>query len=123
MAVTERARVVVYTIVLAAVGLDRGSRLGLIAIIAQTVLSEQILSRWLRTEWLRVRSERTYDSLHDLFQQSPTGARFDVKASELYVLYETSKANAGVTLSSSIFQKLNASLSKEWDDIKRTLNI
>jgi hypothetical protein len=123
MAVTERARVGVYTVVLVAVALYRGSDLGLIAIVAQTVLSEVILARWFRIEWLRARSERTYDFLHDLFRQAPTGAQFDVKASELYVLYETSKANAGVTLSAAIFEKLNPSLSTEWDDIKRMLNI
>jgi hypothetical protein len=40
-----------------------------------------------------------------------------------FSMYETAKANAAVTLSSKLFDKLNPSLSKEWEKIKVALKI
>ena len=38
-------------------------------------------------------------------------------------MYETSKANAGITLSSTIFDDLNPTLSTEWDKVKATVKL
>ena len=123
MARQERIRIVAYAVVLVVVVLYRGSSVGLITIVAQTVLSEQILSHWLRIEWLRGRSEQAYEAMHDLFRLVPAGSEFDIKASQIYVLYETSKASAGITLSSRIFEQVNPSLSKDWERIRQSLKI
>jgi len=39
------------------------------------------------------------------------------------MMYETAKANAGITLSSTIFDDLNPTLSAEWSKVKEALKI
>jgi hypothetical protein len=103
--------------------LSRETDLGLIAAGAQALFSEILLSKWLRLEWLRQRSEKVYTHLGQLLK---TARSFNkeltrAQAVEYVSYYETSKSNAGVVLSDSIFKKLNPSLSAEWEKILKTL--
>ena len=90
---------------------------------SQALFSEQILSRWLRLEWLRARFEKTFDDVYKLFQTRPPVAQFNVHALVALSMYETAKANAAVTLSSKTFDRLNSTLSAEWEKVKTTLRI
>ena len=42
---------------------------------------------------------------------------------DAFSMYETAKANAGITLSSTIFDDLNPTLSTEWEKVKASLKI
>lgn len=103
--------------------LYRKTDLALLAVAAQAIFSEQVLSRWLRLEWLRIRSEKVFEQTYSVFQRSPSTEVLFAKILELYGLYETGKANAGISLSSRIFYSNNARLSEEWEEIKATLKL
>lgn len=117
----ERAKVAVYAILWLVAVLNRSTDLGWIAAAAQAVFSEQILSKWFRLEWLRMRFERTFDDMYRLFQNRGSAQKFLAMTLDSLGMYETSKANAAVTLSSKIFQERNAGLSIEWEAIKQRL--
>ncbi|MEI6069728.1 MAG: hypothetical protein WCP96_20510 [Methylococcaceae bacterium] len=123
MAKTERIKVFVYLALFAIVLLYRNTDLVIAVAAAQAVFSEQIVSRWLRLEWLRVRCDNTYTHMYSIFQTSPNRSTMNAKVLEYFTFYETGKANAGIMLSTKVFQKLNPSLSIEWEKIKTTLNI
>lgn len=58
-----------------------------------------------------------------LFQTKPWAPQFNAHALDTLSMYETSKANAGITLSSTIFDDLNPTLSTEWDKVKATVKL
>lgn len=119
----ERARILVYIILWLVCLLYRRSDLGVVLAATQAVFSEQILAKWFRLEWLRMRYERTFDDVYKLFQSQPPVEQFNAMALTSFSMYEAAKANAAVTLSSKLFDKLNPSLSKEWEKIKVALKI
>ncbi|WP_232232561.1 hypothetical protein [Cupriavidus sp. amp6] len=119
----ERVRVGIYATLWVACVLTRRTDLGVVVAASQAVFSEQILAKWLRIEWLRSRCEKVYDDVFKLFQSGATGQTFNAMAMEAVTAYETGKANAAVTLSSKLFEKLNPTLSREWDAIKQSLKI
>ena len=123
MAKTERIKVSFYVVIFFILLLIRRTDLAIASTAAQAVFSEQIISQWLRLEWLRTRFDTTYSSLYTLFQSSPTKPVLYAKVLEAFAYYETSKSNGGVTLSSKIFNRLNPTLSGEWDKIKATLGL
>lgn len=123
MARRERVKVAIYTLIWLVLLHNRRTDLGWIVAASQAIFSEQILSRWLRLEWLRIRFEKTFDDVFKLFQTRPSMTHFNAHALDYVTMYETAKANAGITLSSKIFDELNPTLSKEWDTVKATLNI
>lgn len=123
MARSERIKVVLYAAVWLMCVLNRNADLGLIVAASQAVFSEQIVSRWLRLEWLRIRFEKTYEELRRMFQAKPASEPFNAMTLESLAMYETAKATAGITLSSSSFHKLNDDLSAEWEQIKVGLGI
>ncbi|WP_066260690.1 hypothetical protein [Hydrogenophaga flava] len=123
MASTERIKVATYGALWFICVLNRHADLGLIVAASQAVFSEQILSKWLRLEWLRIRFENTYDEMHRIFQSKPPTPTFRAQTLESLGKYETAKATAGITLSSSLFHKMNDQLSAEWDLIKADLCI
>jgi hypothetical protein len=118
-----RILVGVYVVFFIIALLYRKTDLALLAVAAQAIFSEQLLSRWLRLEWFRKRCESVFEQTYSLFQQSPSKKIFFAKTLELYGLYETGKANAGVALSSKIFDANNQALSAEWEKIKATLGV
>lgn len=123
MARYERIKVGGYVIVFLIAVLNRNTDLAFAATAAVAIFSEQVLSRWFRLEWLRSRCEATYNNLYALFQSSPTSVTFQAKVLEAATFYETGKANAGITLSETIFLKLNPTLSGEWEQVKQMLKL
>jgi hypothetical protein len=123
MAHRERVKVAIYALIWLVLLHNRRTDLGWIVAASQAIFSEQILSRWLRLEWLRIRFEKTFDDVFKLFQTRPSIAQFNAHALDAVSMYETSKANAAITLSSEIFDGLNPTLSEEWNTVKATLKI
>lgn len=123
MARQERIKVVGYALIWSVLLHYRQTELGLIVVASQVLFSEQILSKWVRIEWLRIRCDRTFEEVYKLFLNQPSGAQFKAHALDAVTMYETSKASAGITLSSKIFDRLNNEISAEWDSIKVTLKI
>ena len=119
----ERAKVAIYALIWLVLLHDRRTDIGWIVVASQALFSEQILSRWLRLEWLRARFEKTFEDVYKLFQTRPPVAQFNVHAFDALSMYEAAKANAAVTLSSKIFDDLNASLSAEWEKVKTSLRM
>lgn len=119
----ERGKVEVYALIWLVLLHNRRTDLGWIVAASQALFSEQILSKWLRLEWLRDRFEKTFDDVFKLFQTRPAVAQFQAHALHALSMYETAKANASITLSSEIFDDLNATLSAEWDKVKSTLRM
>jgi hypothetical protein len=97
--------------------LCRSTGLAIVAVVAQVLLSEQVLSRWLRIEFLYGRLERAYRTAHDLATMSLSAEQMRVRTMENLTLYEVWKAQAGVSVSSRMFEKLNSKLSAEWKQI------
>lgn len=119
----ERMMVGAYLVLFLIAILNRKTDLAFAAAAAQAVFSEQLVSRWLRIEWIHRRFESVYRQLFTLFQSRPVKAVLYARVLELFALYETSKANAGVALSSRIFFRRNAALSAEWETIKAALKL
>jgi hypothetical protein len=123
MAKTERTKILVYGTLWLICVLNRRTDLGIVVAASQAVFSEQVLSKWVRLEWLRMRFEKTFDDVYKLFQSRPPMPKFNAMTLDALSMYETAKSNAAITLSSKIFQELNARLSAEWDVIKAALKI
>jgi hypothetical protein len=123
MARRERFKIAIYVLIWLVLLLNRRTDLGWIVAASQAIFSEQILSRWLRLEWLRVRFERTFDDVFRLFQTKPPVTQFNAHALDALSMYETAKANAGITLSSEIFDDLNPTLAADWEEVKAALKI
>jgi len=125
MAQGERIRVAMYALIWIVALLNRTTDLALAAAMAQAVFSEQIISRWVRLEWLRMRFERVYEHLYRLVQTTKNFNKeeFRVRIMEAFGEYETGKGYGGITLSARIFERSNPSLSLEWAEIRKALNI
>jgi len=98
----ERARICIYVFVWLWAAFYRVTDLELLTVAAQVLFSEQLLSRWVRMEWLRSRVERLYDDLYALIQSTSNieSKEFRARVIEALIRYETSKAQAGLSLSS-----------------------
>lgn len=123
MARRERVKVAIYALIWLVLLHNRRTDLGWIVVASQAIFSEQILSRWFRLEWLRIRCEKTFDDVFKLFQTRPPIAQFNAHVLDAVAMYETSKANAAITLSPEIFDDVNPTLSEEWDTVKAALKI
>lgn len=102
---------------------NRDVSLSLLATCAQAVFGEQILARCIRLFWLRRRCEEIFNEMHRLFLAKPTATKFAAMTLESYTKYEAAKALAGITLSSKVFDRLNPTLSAEWDALCQKLGI
>jgi hypothetical protein len=116
MLVTDRTFVACYAVIWFIALLNRATDLAVVTTVAQVIFSEQILSRWLRMEWLRSRFERIYDDCYSLIRTTThrPSKEFRARVVDYLLRYETSKAKAGISLSSSIFRKRNLTLSSQW---------
>ncbi|MDI1268342.1 MAG: hypothetical protein PSV40_04475 [Polaromonas sp.] len=123
MAPFERARAATYALIwLICVQLPDAD-LGLIAAATQAVFAEQIFSRWVRLEWMRSSCERIFQEVRQSFSSGGTSDDFRATTLNSFSNYEMTKAIAGVTLSSKIFDRDNATLSAEWESIKKSIGI
>jgi hypothetical protein len=123
MARIERIRVAAYASAWLVLVHYRQADIGWIVAASQAVFSEQLLSKWLRVEWLRTRFERTFADVYRLFQLKPALRKFNAQALDAVAAYETAKANAAITLSATIFDELNVSLSEEWNRLRTGLGL
>lgn len=121
----ERARTGGYLLVWLWALFFRSSDLEILAIVAQAIFSEQLLSRWIRMEWLRSRVERLYDDLYALLQGSSdtTSKEFRARVIEGVIRYETSKAQAAISLSTRVFKAANAELAENWKRLSAQLGL
>lgn len=121
----ERSRIAVYALIWFWAAFNRTTDLELLTVAAQVLFSEQIISRWVRMEWLRSRVERLYDDVYALIQSTTNfdSKEFRARVIEAVIRYETSKAQAGLSLSSRIFNRLNAGLSSQWEATASQLGI
>ncbi|WP_262299009.1 hypothetical protein [Microvirga sesbaniae] len=121
----ERTKIALYAAAWILAMLNRATDLALLAAVAQVIFSEQVIARWVRLEWLRTRFEYVYASLYSLIQATSDfeSKGYKARTIELLLAYETGKAQAGISLSSRLFRKLNPRLSKEWKDISLKLGL
>jgi hypothetical protein len=119
----ERTKTTAYFSIWFAFVLYRRTEFGAILAASQAVFSEQIFSKVIRLEWLRSRCERIYEDLYRLFQSSAPAAKFLPMALDSLLLYETTKSNAGIVLSSKHFDKMNPELTRQWNAIRENLSL
>jgi hypothetical protein len=121
MCLAERVLIGGYALAWLLILTNRSAPVDLIVAISLVLLSEQLISRIFRLEWLRIQFEETYDAVYGLFQSTDRGRFFEGGILSQLVRYENAKANSGVSTSTKIFEKLNAQLSKQWEEIKKTI--
>lgn len=110
-------------IALLSIWIYRGTSMSLVASVTQVVLAEQIFVRGIRMFWLKRRCDDLFDDLQQLFLADHSDEVFAALAFGYITKYEASKALASITLSDSIFEKVNPELSVKWDEIKPRLGI
>jgi hypothetical protein len=118
----ERAIYILYAVIWLIAIANRQTEINIVVTTAQAIFSEQIIARWLRLEWLRARFEDSYEKLYTLFV-SGNKKTFQAYALAYVTAYETTKASGGISLASSVFNKLNPSLSVKWDEIKPLVGV
>ncbi len=123
MAKIERVKVCLYLLVWLIIVLNRNTNLAFIAIVMQLFFGEQILSRWLRIEWLKNKFERTFDDLLRLVQSKLADTLFEVSVLEITGKYEMAKTNAGITLSSKVFDRHCQETEKKWEEIRSSVGV
>jgi hypothetical protein len=103
----------------------RHNNLELLTWITQLVFSAEIVDQWLKMEVLRSKCEQTFDQLHAHFLHGigESSAAAVATILDAFIMYESAKSSAGIKLSTKIFQKLNPTLSKEWEKIRRDLGM
>jgi len=119
----ERIKLSFCLIVLIAIWLNKSSNFTVIELAAQVVFSEYIVSYWCRLEWFRSRCKICFDSLYALFNANPQQDILHAQMLNWVIFYESTKSNAGITLSSNLFEKMNPSLTQEWENIKAALSL
>lgn len=125
MAVQERAKVLLYFTIWILVAFWRSTPLGLLVVVTQTVFSGEIIAKLVSLEMLRHRNEDLFEELYHEFLhkvdfQSPTGTACILDA---FATYEASKSAAALKQSTSVFNELNPTLTREWGDICERLGI
>jgi hypothetical protein len=105
--------------------LNRSADLGLITAVALVIFSEQLFSRFIRVVWLRAKTEGMYEDVYAIIQssQKASSAQFRARVIDCLLRYETAKALAGISLSTTVFQKLDPALSAEWRQTADALQI
>ena len=119
----ERGALAIYAAFWLVAFANRNTDLDVLLIASQVVFSEQVLSRFFRTEWLRERSEAVFAQLYRQLQARGQDALASATILGELLAYETAKANAGIKLSTALFEKRNAELTAEWEVIRKQLNL
>ena len=104
---------------------NRSTDLIVILTLTQFIFSGEILIRWIKIEVLRARNETLYQNLYALFLNRKSSSTKCEVASILdaFGSYEAVKGAASIMQSSKIFNRLNPTLTREWDEIREQLNI
>jgi hypothetical protein len=119
----ERIRLFSYVAIWLLAVFYRNTPIDLIVAVSQALFGEQIISRWVRLEWLRIQFERIQGAVYRLFQATPAETAFHAMILDEIIAYEAAKANAGITLSSKIFERNNERVSAEWGTVKKELGL
>ncbi len=123
----EKKRVIIvgYIFIWVLVLMIRSNSLETISWITQLVFSGEILIGWLKLEIFNYRCKKVYDELHQLFllQSEQNSPNTIATLLHSYATYESAKSEAGISLSTKIFNQLNNSLSTEWMRICDRLSI
>lgn len=120
---SERIRFIVYFMLWLIAIFSRNTPFDLIVAVSQVLFTEQLLSRLFRIEWLRNRYEKVHNSLYKTFHAKPGMDALKATVLNELVIYESTKANGAITLSSKIFDEINPQLSTEWKKIKNDLEL
>lgn len=124
MVVGERIKIAAFIVISVVLFVNRNTPLELLAIIAQTLLTTTILTNWIKLEIIRHGFEAIYDGCRRLFLNPVTNEQlFMGQVLDIVMKYEILKASMGVNLSTSIFQKINADTTIEWNKVKTRLGI
>ncbi|WP_410474766.1 hypothetical protein [Guyparkeria sp. TX1] len=125
MLISKRAMVVLYMVLWVFLFSFRDTGLGVMIWITQIVFSGEIIAQWLSLEILRSRQERTYERLHTCFLHKigSDSAKGIATILDSFVSYETAKSSSSCLLSSKVFHKLNPSLTRKWEQIRKDLGM
>lgn len=120
----ERVKIIVYIGLWVAALASRNICQDVILVISQSIFSAEVLARWVSMEILRNRYCEVYNDLYKVFLlKQHEGSESVPLFLDAMSNYECAKAAAGIKLSSKIFNKLNPSVTKEWEEIKVKLGI
>ncbi len=125
MAKKERIKILIYTLVWLSAIFNRSTDLNLLLTLTQVLFSGEIVVRWIKIEVMRSRNESIYEKLYSLFLNRGSSEDHKIVAGILdsFASYESAKASASIKQSSKIFHSLNPNLTKEWNSIKKKLEI
>ena len=125
MAFWMRIKVCAYFVVLLILFTCRATPTSWLLVLAQTLFSADLVLKLVRLERFRVRTGRVHDHLEQFFLQAG-GVE---KPNDLAVLigaftdYECAKDEAALPLEGKYFEKLNPTLSRQWEEMKARLKI
>lgn len=105
--------------------INRDSDLAIITWATQIIFSGQVVAQWVTLETLRFRCNQTYEQLyahflHGVGENTSEGIATILDA---FTAYESTKAVAGIKLSTKTFEKLNDNLTREWHGIRTKLKM
>lgn len=125
MLIKSRIVIFVYAILWVVAFSFRYNNLETLGTITQILFSGEIAVQWLALEMLRYRHERTYELLHSHFLHKIGDESTKAVATILdaFVAYESAKSSASILLSSKVFDDLNPSLTKKWEQIRLDLKM
>lgn len=128
MAKRERIKVGSFVLVFIIALLFRTTELELISILAQTLFASTLVTSYIRLEVLHIKNKTIFMCLYDIFllhnkKDNGNDDKLSAKLLDCFVKYESAKAYSGVKQSTEIFLEINSEVTKEWDEIKRKLNI
>lgn len=127
MAKAERPRIIGYLILWLISVVWRFTDLQLIVIIFQILFSTQILIRYISIEYTRSKLEILFNQLHHIFLDSDKCSRndtfFNVNILAIFAEYESTKSAALFKQSTNVFKEINPTVSEEWENIKKELEL
>jgi hypothetical protein len=94
-------------------------------LVSQIIFGEYVIFRWARMEWLRISIESVYTNIYTLILTTSDYSSKEFRACVVQGLirYETGKAQAGISISTRLFNKMNADLSNQWASISRMIGL
>jgi len=123
---TERIRNSIYLLVLILLLASRGTGTELLLLLAQTVFSADLMLNWIRLEVFRARSATVHARLKDVFLHRRDAAGDNNRVAIMlaaFAEYECAKDAAAMPLDSTLFEKMNAKLTEEWEQLKKQLSL
>ncbi len=122
---SERIKISLYILIWLTLLLIRKTDLQVIVIITQTLFSSELLFNWLRLEIFKKNVEAIYGDLFHLYSSKIEDnqtelASFIIKE---MVAYESIKSLTHIKLSTRIFRRINSSIIRKWNNIRKELRM